>query len=549
MTRLHVGRALAGISAAIALPAAAFSLALAPTAPLADASSHREAPMIAHDPSADGTDLYAFPSPGNPGTITFVYNVWPLEDPFAGPNFFKFDDNVLYAVNVDNNGDNKPDLSYEFRFRTEYRNPKTFLYNTGPVTSLDDEDLNLRQFYTVTRVQTNNGQRAELAKDVPVPPVHIGPKSTPNYSALANAAVKPLARGGQVFAGQRADPFFVDLSSLFDLLTIRKLPGNAGGGVDSLEGKNVQSIVFQVPVKELTADAVDVAGLGSPNAVIGTWATSSRQKTRVLGAGTSSASGEWVQVSRLGNPLVNEVIIPLGLKDAFNGLKPEDDVKAGALPLVQRPEPERLLNQLYGLKTPGKDRSDLVAIFLTGVPGSVLGLPGATAPMNVPAGSATASEMLRLNLATPATPIGQLKSRLGVVGGDIAGFPNGRRLEDDVVDIALQAVAGVTFPLVDKTFTPDPLAGQLGDGVNAPSSPLLTGFPFVGIPHRGFDYNTAATEELIRCGQGGIFRLNPDQTLNTQITNPADIGGMSILTASASFPEEAIRRICGTQFK
>jgi hypothetical protein len=531
MTRLTVGRAVAGLTAALALPMAAFSLALAPQANLADASSHREAPMISMDPAADGTDLYAFPSPGNAGTITFVYNVWPLEDPFQGPNFFRFDENVTYAIRIDNNGDNNQDIAYEFKFRTDVRNPNTFLYNTGPVTTIDDPDLN----------------------DAPVPPVNIGPKSTPNYGAVANSAIRQLTGGGQVFAGQRADPFFVDLSGTFDLLNIRKLPGNMGAGVNSLAGKNVQSMVLQVPITQLSADAQAVTALNDPDAVIGVWATSSRPKTRVLsssGPGTETESGDLVQVSRLGNPLVNEVVIPLGLKDAFNAINPSMDVAAGALPLVQRPEMERLLQSIFGIKTPNKDRADLVAIFLTGVPGSLLGLPGGTAPMNVPSSATTASEMLRLNMATPATAIGQ-GNRFGVIGGDIAGFPNGRRLTDDVVDIALRAVAGVTFPLVDKSFSPDPLAGQLGDGVDTPDpdAPLLAAFPYVATPHRGFDYNTAATPAFIRCGSAGVFRLNADQTLGAYVTNPAEIGNQAILTASPAFPLEGIRAICGDRFR
>ncbi|HUR06741.1 MAG TPA: DUF4331 domain-containing protein [Nonomuraea sp.] len=551
MTRLTVGRAIAGITSAMVLPVAAFSMALAPVANQAGASSHREAPMISQDPAADGTDVYAFTSPGNADTVTLVYNTWPLEDPFAGPNFFRFDPNVLYSIKVDNNGDNKADVTYEFRFRTDVKNGDTLLYNTGAVTSIDDPDLNVRQFYNVTRV-TSSG-RTDIANDVPVPPVNIGPKSTPNYSEVARQAVKPLTGGGQVFAGQRADPFFVDLSATFDLLTIRKLPGTANNaGIDSLEGKNVQAIVLQVPKSQLSASGQNIAAgdLGNKDAVIGVWATSSRQKTRVLNPGAAATlSGEWVQISRLGNPLVNEVVLPLGIKDAFNAISPDMDVAAGALPLVQRPEPERLLKALYGIKTPDKDRADLVAIFLTGVPGSLLGLPGGTAPMNVPAGSSTASEMLRLNMGTPATPIRGLKSRLGVVGGDVLGFPNGRRLEDDVVDIALQAVAGVTYPLVDRTFTPDPVAGQLGDGVPSSSAALLDGFPYLATPHRGYDFNTASTAPFIRCGTGGVFRLNADQSLGSMVTNPADIGNEPILTASAAFPLEGMRAICGAQFK
>ncbi len=537
---------IAGLAAAVTLPLALLAQAVAPSAPLADASSHREAPMISLDPAADGTDFYMFTSPEANGTVTFVANFYPFQDAFAGPNFYRFGDGVQYAINVDNNGDNRADISYEFRFRTQVRNGNTHLYNTGPVTSLDDPDLNVYQRYTVTRVDGSG--RTDIATDLPVPPVNIGPKSTPNYSQLAGAAVREISAGGQVFAGQRADPFFVDLSSLFDLLTIRKLPGNMGGGNNALMGKNVQSIVLQVPIAQLTADGGPVTALNSPNAVLGAWTTSSRPKTRVLNPttpGTESESGEWVQISRVGNPLVNEVVIPLGVKDAFNSISPDQDVGAGALPLVQDPEAARLLNALYGIKVPPTPRADLVAIFLTGVPGSVLGLPGATAPMNVPTGSATGSEMLRLNMATPSTAIGG-GNRLGVVGGDIAGFPNGRRLTDDVVDIALQAVAGATFPLVDKSYSPDPLASQLGDGVDGPDAdaPLLGTFPYLAIPHRGFDFNTAQTPGFIRCGSGRVFQLNADMSLGGYVTFPSGIGSNSVLQASSSVSADAIRLIC-----
>jgi hypothetical protein len=443
MARLTVGQAIAGLSAAVALPLASFSMMLAPAAPAVDASSHREAPMIAQDPAADGTDVYAFTSPENNGTVTLIYNTYPFEDPFAGPNFYRFDENVLYQIRVDNNGDNVQDISYDVRFRTEIRNPRTFLYNTGPVTSIDDPDLNVRQFYTVNRVDSTGSK--ELIKDAPVPPVNIGPKSTPNYPEVAAQGIRTLEGGGQVYAGQRADPFFVDIAGISDLLTIRRLPGNMGGGVNALNGKNVQTIALQLPITQLTADGQPVSGLGSPNAVVGVWATSSRQKTQVLNPGAAATNtGEFVQVSRLGNPLVNEVVIPLRLKDAFNAISPSMDVEAGALPLVQDPEPARLLNALYGIKVPTGPRDDLVAVFLTGIPGSVLGLPGGTAPMNVPGGRTTGSEMLRLNMGTPSTPIGE-GNRMGALGGDVRGFPNGRRLIDDVTDIALQAVAGATY--------------------------------------------------------------------------------------------------------
>ena len=372
--RLMAG--LTGLAAALTIPLASFALATAPAPPAAVASSHREAPLITQDPRADGTDFYLFTSPEDNGTVTMVANYIPLQVPYAGPNFYSFDPDVLYAIKVDNNGDNKEDITFELRFRTETRNGNTFLYNTGPIDSLDDGDWNVRQFYTLTRVDGSG--RRDLIADAPVPPANIGPKSTPDYDALAAAAVKPLPGGGQVFVGPRDDPFYADLGALFDLLTIRKLPGNAGGGVDGLAGHNVHAIVLQVPTAQLSANgqAVNKGDLGNPNAVVGAWTTASRPKMRVLDPGKQTSSGELVQVSRLGNPLVNEVVIPLAVKDAFNGISPAQDVAAGALPLVLDPEPARLLKALYNINVPTQPRTDLVAIFLTGIPGSVLGLPG-----------------------------------------------------------------------------------------------------------------------------------------------------------------------------
>jgi hypothetical protein len=534
----------AGLLAAAALPAAVLSTVATSIPSYVGASSHREAPMISQDPAADATDVYAFTSPENNGTATLIANYYPLEDPYGGPNYFRFDDNVLYAVKIDNNGDNKADISYEFRFKTTVRNPKTFLYNTGPVMQIDDPNLNVFQTYTVTRVDGSG--RKDVMADVPVPPVNIGPKSTPNYTDLVAQAIKQLPTGGQVFAGQRADPFFVDLGATFDLLTIRKVPGNAGGGTNALTGKNVQTIALQIPINQLTADGQPVSGLGSANAVIGVWTTASRQKTAVLNPGAApSLSGDWVQVSRLGNPLVNEAVIPLSTKDAFNSLDPSGDVAAGALPLVQDPEPARLLNALYDIKVPPAPRDDLVAVFLTGIPGSVLGLPGGTAPMNVPSGASTGSEMLRLNLGTPATTIGGAKSRLGAVGGDVLGFPNGRRLEDDVVDIALQALAGATYPLTHKDFTPDPLASQLGDGVDSPATSLLPGFPYVGTPYRGYDYSTPSAQfSYVRCASGKVYRLTPNNWAGDYVSDPWILGNAPILEASDTVSAAQIASMC-----
>ncbi|HMC22451.1 MAG TPA: DUF4331 domain-containing protein, partial [Thermoanaerobaculia bacterium] len=252
------------------------------------ASSHREAPLITEDPAADATDVYVFRSPDAPSTVTFVANYYPFLAGQGGPNFGRLSDNVLYEIHIDNNGDAKEDITYQFRFRTDTRNGNTFLYNTGQVTSLDDADLNVRQFYTVTRVDGNRrtGNARQLGNEFQVAPWNIGPRSTPNYEAnLAMPAIASLPNnGGKVFCGPRDDPFWVDLGSIFDLLALRPLqslhlinqPGNAKG-VDGLKGYNVMSLVLQVPI----ADVIQ----SQSNQIIGVWSTASRSRVTVRSAG------------------------------------------------------------------------------------------------------------------------------------------------------------------------------------------------------------------------------------------------------------------------
>src|SRR5712691_595444 len=264
--------------AAVVVSTIALAVAMVP--PFAGASSHREAPMISQDPAADGTDFYAFKSPDAPNTITFVANYYPFQEPAGGPNFYRFGDDVLYAINIDDNGDNIPDIQYYFTFKTIVQHGDTFLYNTGPITSLTDATWNVRQYYKVTKA-LSNGTRTDIANPCIVPPNNIGPKSTPNYDTLAGAAVCNAADGVKVWAGQRDDPFFVDLGATFDLLTIRPgAPGNKGGGKDDLAGYNVMSIVIQVPVSQLTNDGKDAATTAFP--IIGSWTTAYRQRQRVL---------------------------------------------------------------------------------------------------------------------------------------------------------------------------------------------------------------------------------------------------------------------------
>ncbi len=457
------------------LAAAAMALSLAPSA---FGSSHREAPMIAKDPTADTTDLYAFVSPDRPDTVTLIANVSPFQEPAGGPNFYPFDDNALYEIKVDNNGDAMEDISYQFRFKTSVGNAGTFLYNVGPVANIADSTLNVRQTYTLTRVA--KGVSTVLGADIPVAPVNIGPKSTPNYAALQAQAVKQLGTT-TVFAGQSDDPFFVELGGLFDLLTIRKLPGNAGGGVDGLAGFNVNSLAVQVPIADLTSTGARPMAATDAGAVIGVWSTTSRQSTRVLSAtgGASTNSGDWVQVSRLGAPLVNEVVVPLAAKDLWNSSKPKDDAQFANG--VTNPELGGLLKALYGIAVPpqgafgsASQRDDLIAIFLTGI-------KGLTQPANV-----VPSEELRLNVAIAPTAPDKM-SPMGVLGGDTQGYPNGRRLADDVTDISIRAVAGAAYPLFHPDFKADATGAQLGDGVDANDKPFRMAFPYLALPSSGYD--------------------------------------------------------------
>ncbi len=437
------------------------------------AASHREAPLISGDPEADGTDLYAFVSPDAPDTTTLIANYLPFQNPAGGPNFYSFDDDVLYDINIDNNGDAVPDVTYRYKFTTTKQNPNTFLYNTGPIKSLDDPNWNIRQTYSLTKI-TAAGSTV-LGSDIPTPQSNVGPTSTPDYENLQAEAVRTVGNV-KSFAGQSDDPFFADLGGIFDLLTIRKEPGNAGGGKDGLNGFNVQSLALQVPTTELTNDGSKPTDPKSPAAVIGTWTTSSRRSTTVLGGGTATGSGDFVQVSRLGAPLVNEVVVPIGAKDLWNSSKPVDDAQFANG--VANPELAKLRNALNDIKVPPQgdfgtpeQRDDLIAIFLTGIP-----------DLTKPA-SGVPSEQLRLNLAVPVT---ENPNRLGVLAEDTQGYPNGRRLTDDVVDISEQVVAGAIYPMFHKDFVADPLATQLGDGVDKNDKDFRSGFPYLALPNDGF---------------------------------------------------------------
>ena len=480
-------------------------------------SSHREAPEISKDPVADSTDLYAFVSPDDKNTVTLIANYIPLEAPDGGPNFYEFGDDVLYEIHIDNDGDGDADISYQFRFSTVNNIPASFLYNDGPITALTapspTSTWNRQQTYSLTRVDHEQHNRwgrgaisTPLGSGLLSPPCNIGPLSTPNYAGLAATAVHKVGHGpfsASVFAGQRAEGFYVDLGAVFDLGDLRpfgQLHAGAAAagllsgmpGVNSTADVNVHSLALQVPISQLTRKSA--SSYTDPAAVIGVWTTASRQRARVdaKDGGEHTWVGPWHQVSRLGNPLVNELIIGIGDKNRWNHQSPTADgtefLKYFAQPLLAQ-----LLPSLYPGVFPKlaaynavatNTRPDLEAILLTGIPAGIV--PGFT---NY--GGSVKADMLRLNTAiAPATT----PSNLGLLGGDLAGYPNGRRVFDDVATIELRAVAGATLALVDKSYTPDGAAGLVTFGLTSGGSDLtalgtekyLPAFPYLGTPYSGY---------------------------------------------------------------
>lgn len=432
--------------------------------------------MIAGDPYADLTDVYAFVSPDKADTVTLIMNAIPYQDPMGGPNYYQFDPKVRYQLHVAQAGHNTADITYNVEFQTTVKNPNTFLYNVGPFAKAGDENLNVQQTATVTKQVRGVGDTV-IGTNLPVQPVNIGPHSNPDGGVTGSNEVSTLMNGeGMFYAGQRGDPFFLDLG-VFDLLALRPfdalhkvVPLTATDGVNSFNGFNVHSIALQVPITSLTSDGAAAKADGS-NSIIGVWATTWRRQTRVLSVSGygDSHTGDWVQIERLGNPLVNEVVVPLGVKDHFNATPPSED--AQFLPAVTNPELPGLINALYGVPVPPAPRNDLVTIFLTGI-------PGLNQPPNV-----QAAEMLRLNMGiAPSAGVGK-GNRMGVLGSDTSGFPNGRRLEDDVVDIAIQAMAGATPFTPDFNKAPNNL---LGDGVNASAQTFNGAFPYLSQPYSGF---------------------------------------------------------------
>ena len=492
-------------------------------------SSHREAPEISKDPAADSTDVYAFVSPDNPDTVTIIANYVPLQAPDGGPNFYEFGDDVLYEIHVDNNGDAKGDVIYQFRFTSQLTNPKTFLYNTGPIAvgtngKVNTANWNRRQFYTVTKVV--NGTSTVLASNLACPPCNIGPLSTPDYGTpgpnntpdkLTKNFIYTVKTGEKIFAGQRAEGFFVDLGAVFDLGQIRPISSAHFGGLDNMPSVNstaavnIHSIAIQVPKRALTVGGAAPTDPAARNSVIGVYTSASRQKVKMLGTnGVDTYSGPYQQVSRMANPLFNEVLVPIARKDAWNYSPPSADNSFAKG--VTNPELAQLLPILFSPAGDGKgtafpnlaalnakvtagtaSRAELAAILLTGIPaGLIPGFQNYTGTVQ--------SDLLRLNLAiAPNKTSAAAFSNLGLAGGDAAGFPNGRRVYDDVTTIELKAVAGLLYPLIDKTYKPDDAVSLVDEKLTTNTKDItakgsvkfLASFPYLGTPHSG--YETPAT--------------------------------------------------------
>lgn len=418
------------------------------------ASSHREAPLTAANPLVDNTDTYAFVSPDKPDTVTLIANWTGFQDPSGGPNFYPWGAaGYQYDIKVDSDGDAKPNKTYRWTFTNDdKRGTETFLYNNGPVNSLDDETLLFKQTYKL-EVLDEAGESTTLVDGGKVAPSHVGDASMPNYAALRDEAITSVEGGGSTYVGQADDPFFLDLR-VFDLLYGGDL---SEVGQDTLSGFNVNTIALQLPISE-------VAEGGDDSGIIGVWSTT-QQQTLQLSPGKAEPTGDFVQVSRLGMPLVNEVVVPAGLKDAFNSLSPDKDATVQAVvDKVNDPEVPKLIEKIYGVPAPAAPRDDIFSVFLTGVEG-----------LNKPP-SVTPAEMIRLNTTIPpaAEP-----SRLGVLAKDTAGFPNGRRLADDVIDIELQALVGAvrTGEIVD--------ALAAGDAVDTNDKEFGRTFPYVALPTSG----------------------------------------------------------------
>ncbi len=449
----------------------------------AGAASHREAPLISLDPAADITDFFMFRSyeAGNADKVVLIMDVEPGEEPSSGPNYYNFDPNVRYSFGIDNNKDGRSDIKIDFRFRNEIRGvvdalglPLSYLGNIPAaglpaITSLDgpgSEGFGLRQKYSVSVTSRGPGhsQRSRtVGSDLIAVPSNVGPKTMPNYAALAAQGVYNLGDGVRVFAGQRQDPFYIDLGGLFDTLNFRRAvpllsdaedaADNANPfGVDMLSGFNVHTIAIELPASWLTVDGKSTTATSQP--VLGGYAYTSRPNIQVLSF--PGLSSNFVQVQRLANPLINEVIIGTRDKDKWNATQPEQEFQF--VDYYLNPRLALALELVFGAPAAKNGRTDLVNALLKYSPGD----PGY-------------SELLRLNLTVPPKALADQK-RLTVLAGDNAGWPNGRRPRDDVTDIAVRLVGGPTY-----------IAVKAGDGVNVDDAALTTGFPFIAAPADGRD--------------------------------------------------------------
>ncbi|GGZ62011.1 DUF4331 domain-containing protein [Streptomyces bluensis] len=480
--RRSIATLICGALAAGGLAAAGVT-ALEPGA--ASASSHREAPLISGQPQFDNTDLYAFVSPDKPDTTTIVANWIPLQEPAGGPNFYTFAEDAEYDIRIDQDGDAQEDLIFRYTFRTKTKNDRSFLYNTGVVESLDDEELNITQTYDIELIKLKNRRavsKTQLADDVRVAPSNVGKASMPDYKKLRDEAVYETASGVTTFAGQADDPFFLDLR-VFDLLYGGDL---SEVGRDTLKQYNVNSIALQVPSEAIIES--------HKQPIVGIWSTTQRK----------GADGQFHQVSRLGMPLVNEVVNPIKDKDTFNASSPVDD--AQFLKNVTEPELPKLIEAIYKIPAPDEPRNDLVDVFLKGV-------EGLNQPPHV-----TPSEMLRLNTSIEPT---KEPKRLGVLDGDNQGFPNGRRLTDDVIDIALQVVEGELLGAKN----------DLGDAVDKNDKKFGKSFPYVGLPTAGSRGKTVEgnTTDNVRSALDGGVGAAGSGTDTTLIASSAAAGAGGVL--------------------
>ena len=514
------------------------------------ASSHREAPITALDHAADITDFYAFVSYDHPDRVTFIMNVDPFLQPSNGPNYFPFDPSIVYQIKIDNDQDARADITFQFRFQTTIRAPQVFTGFVGAggginapanspapvapgtpivppaITSLSGPGaagLSLQQTYTVNMIKGHRNIALTNTTGSPLiaVPSNVGPRTMPDYDSLAAQGIYSLEGGDgasdiRIFAGTVADPFFIDLGAAFDSFNFRT---SAGGGVlttaqdkdnylnlapNAVAGFNVNTIVIEVPIRLLTRDGA-IHPATDPKGTIGAWATTSRTEVTIRPSPKPALNfGNLAQIQRLGNPLVNELVIGTGSKDYWSMSDPVNDAQFASFDLD--PLLARVFNAVYGINIPTPPRTDLLPLVTYAAP---------IAPKGTPAGPI--ADLLRLNTGVSPTPLAS-RSRLGLIGGDPAGFPNGRRLTDDVVDIAARVVgAGILSPGFD--VAPNSL---IGDGVNAPDVPPQETFPYVHFAYSGRDSRHISPGDTSGCGD----QPNPSSSQNSDAP-PANQGGSS----------------------